>query len=878
MKNAILNKNYKKVEHILTTNPKTKDDLIDGINKLQIAIDNKDLAMLKLLVEFDVSPLVVGWSGENVFEYTIKKKKPRKYIETILNVSKNYFTFIFQEPMISQKLGVFLKSKKWKVSIKLNFQFLRKCLDSNVVKFARFKKIWTSIISLSKEASINEKQKYQDLQDRIFYYSVLQNNEKIATYILSNGAGVNYWEPKTETNSLFWAIYYHFSIDFIESLFANKINYSVLEKVPDLHPVTGKLINLKYIEQPFFANQVCVLNIAVMFRVSIDIFKLLVNYTDQYRFVDSNDMSLLDWCLCKKNRSQYSKVILNHMLEDKNRIKNQKQLIPISNKPYNNSLVLSIKNSTVEITKILLDNAVDCNSRDHDGIDAIIWSLYYHQPAEIIQWYIKKGYDVKKTFPAFSFKVYDHQNKKIKKSISYPYLKKKNRKLTLMHYAVIFESPIDTFDALLNAGCDFLSQDKVGNTALHLSLSTKEKTKYFDHFCLSYNENLPKRLSLNKMLFNLLIFNFPTSTIRCLMEKDVKLTNISKYKSITELFMLKSIDDGTYRYLSKRKNLEIPFYIKGDLHYLLQCEKIEHLETLLLKGAEVNEVYQEETPLYIACSKGDEKPIALLLRFGADIEQIVPRTGRTAISIIYRTELIERFTIYQDFVKSYEKIYLKRSNCEIQIKSTDNHDILLHKTIFDARLGEFIDLKQFLKIISNYTLVQIEVIIKWMYTGNFDQVHKEFIHFFCSAINIPEKIFKEKCFKKGLKADFENIFLDEKTADFHLIIKNNEEEISLPIHKLILIARSQLFKEMLVNIDSECKSVHDYTGRSLQAIKCFLRFLYTDQIDETISEETLDELYFAEDFYRLSEYNSLFPRLSIIRRKRRRERKEKKMK
>ncbi|KAJ3435609.1 regulator of chromosome condensation [Anaeramoeba flamelloides] len=90
--------------------------------------------------------------------------------------------------------------------------------------------------------------------------------------------------------------------------------------------------------------------------------------------------------------------------------------------------------------------------------------------------------------------------------------------------------------------------------------------------------------------------------------------------------------------------------------------------------------------------------------------------------------------------------------------------------------------------------------------------------------------------------------------------KNKKLSGEIYVHKLILLARSGLFREMFLSIQDSSNQVKDYTGKSIEAIELLIQFLYTNQIDLSKLKKNKKlhlELENAQDYYQLSP-NSLF--------------------
>lgn len=78
------------------------------------------------------------------------------------------------------------------------------------------------------------------------------------------------------------------------------------------------------------------------------------------------------------------------------------------------------------------------------------------------------------------------------------------------------------------------------------------------------------------------------------------------------------------RILNTNPNLNLNEFSNNKLCELMYCinenKNIEIIKLLLKKGANVNLIYQEYTPLIVACYRNNEEIVKLLLDCGADVD------------------------------------------------------------------------------------------------------------------------------------------------------------------------------------------------------------------------------------------------------------------
>ncbi|KAJ3446125.1 phytochrome-interacting ankyrin-repeat protein 1-related [Anaeramoeba flamelloides] len=105
--------------------------------------------------------------------------------------------------------------------------------------------------------------------------------------------------------------------------------------------------------------------------------------------------------------------------------------------------------------------------------------------------------------------------------------------------------------------------------------------------------------------------------------------------------------------------------------------------------------------------------------------------------------------------------------------------------------------------------------------------------------------------KHRIKKSIQQLFLDESSKDFAIILKNNKQ---IKVHKLILVVRSALFREMFKNIkDPNITQINDYTGKSINSFNVLIKYLYTEEIDKNdLNDEIVGELQDSIEYFQLN--------------------------
>ncbi|KAJ3429129.1 kelch-like protein [Anaeramoeba flamelloides] len=98
--------------------------------------------------------------------------------------------------------------------------------------------------------------------------------------------------------------------------------------------------------------------------------------------------------------------------------------------------------------------------------------------------------------------------------------------------------------------------------------------------------------------------------------------------------------------------------------------------------------------------------------------------------------------------------------------------------------------------------------------------------------------------------------------DFAILVPDPEEpeEVeAVNIHKIILQARSGLFRNMFNNINDNISQVKEYSGKSIDTIEVIVKYLYTNTLEITADMDPqiiLEELQDAQEYFQINpKYN-----------------------
>ncbi|KAJ6233143.1 hypothetical protein M0813_30249 [Anaeramoeba flamelloides] len=251
-----------------------------------------------------------------------------------------------------------------------------------------------------------------------------------------------------------------------------------------------------------------------------------------------------------------------------------------------------------------------------------------------------------------------------------------------------------------------------------------------------------------------------------------------------------------------------------------------------------------------------------------NLPEIFQKNPSIKLKITCGTECIYLYPSYSNFlIQDFQKLFESKIFCDAKLSLNENIQVPIHKTIVESRTNLQISTIEDLLNKESFSKQEILLFLKWVYLGEITNVDLLKRIFDSLNISFPPK----NTFQK----DLHDLFNDEDSKDFTLLIKNDEDEDEdeyeeIPVHKIVLLARSGLFREMFENTTEESKSVKDYSGKSIESIEILIKYFYTGEIELTADHDPLlviEELEDSIEYYQLSENSNILSQLNEIKKK-----------
>ncbi|KAJ5073853.1 guanine nucleotide-binding protein g(o) subunit alpha [Anaeramoeba ignava] len=204
--------------------------------------------------------------------------------------------------------------------------------------------------------------------------------------------------------------------------------------------------------------------------------------------------------------------------------------------------------------------------------------------------------------------------------------------------------------------------------------------------------------------------------------------------------------------------------------------------------------------------------------------------------------------ICEDFLNFYNRKEL----CDSELETKQQERVCYHSFILKMRLEE-----PFLSKISEISKLlakeELESFLYFLYSGIIPFGPNGYKHVISVLVKLglKEEWIDQKREREGLLKDLKKIFQNQEFDFF--IISNGK---SLGVHRVILAARSELFRGMFLSVQDDSNKVSDYSGKSSQTVEIMTNFFYLDNLEnfENFGNEKIKrELIELFDYYQINQ-------------------------
>ncbi|KAJ3423715.1 btk-binding protein-related [Anaeramoeba flamelloides] len=219
-------------------------------------------------------------------------------------------------------------------------------------------------------------------------------------------------------------------------------------------------------------------------------------------------------------------------------------------------------------------------------------------------------------------------------------------------------------------------------------------------------------------------------------------------------------------------------------------------------------------------------------------------------------------------IDDFKKLFESKKYCDSKIKLSNKDEIPCHKLILELRTNLKFEQIQNIFNQKNFTCEEINCFLQYIYYDY--QSNREFIKKIFKSLNLNYP------HENNLVSDLYKLYKNEESKDFNILVyedydDDDENFEEIPVHKLILLTRSGLFREMFENINEKeqnTNQIKDYSGKTIESLELLIKYFYTNSINLTADDDpelVVEELGDATEYYQLSEMSNLKLELDKIK-------------
>ncbi|KAJ3448367.1 rab gtpase [Anaeramoeba flamelloides] len=301
----------------------------------------------------------------------------------------------------------------------------------------------------------------------------------------------------------------------------------------------------------------------------------------------------------------------------------------------------------------------------------------------------------------------------------------------------------------------------------------------------------------NNNIYNIINKQDSISLLALVDNKTIGTKSIILFFDLDQREQFEALDDN-------KKDVQT-FSREGTITILVGHSIFDKIETKKKRTVSKKEAIQfakENGMKYVETNSKTGKNVSnvfeglLMLHYDQFIEQKFPNYSFFKQSSRYFKDY-QILTIQKDFINFYNK----QEFCDFEIKT-----IKCHKLIVEIRTKQTIE--DIEEILTNETIENIKLFFKWVYGIKLKISESNSICHIFEKINIQ---YNNQKFKNDFLNDLCNLYKDNKTKDFTIKIKNEFSDESsnessnetIKVHKIILLIRSELFRNMFKSIEEK---------------------------------------------------------------------------
>ncbi|KAJ3441492.1 ras di-ras and rheb family members of small gtpase superfamily [Anaeramoeba flamelloides] len=339
------------------------------------------------------------------------------------------------------------------------------------------------------------------------------------------------------------------------------------------------------------------------------------------------------------------------------------------------------------------------------------------------------------------------------------------------------------------------------------------------------------------------------------------------FLGILELLREESLEVIVNKYYASNEYFLFMYSVDSPDSFLKMLELYNHISKLK-KGRNFKMVLMaNKTDL---CKKNERKVSkkkgqCLARKLKCPYYEISVKTGAgvdsSFVDMIHHFIISKKKQRHQDIVEDFKNLFHRQELTDCCFETKSGEKIRAHKLILESRLAPC-KIKTIQELLLTATHESAMAFLEWAYTGYTHPSKNALITSMCEKISVQ---FKSLSGVTSVLKNLRNLYRHDSSKDFTLRVKKK----SIKVHKLILVARSELFRGFFLSMDKSTKSVKDHSKNSIETMKSLIRFFYTNRLDGNKTKHFMNEIENSIEYFQLNLKSSLSSQLPTLKQNKR---------
>ncbi|KAJ5069619.1 ankyrin repeat ph and sec7 domain containing protein secg-related [Anaeramoeba ignava] len=295
---------------------------------------------------------------------------------------------------------------------------------------------------------------------------------------------------------------------------------------------------------------------------------------------------------------------------------------------------------------------------------------------------------------------------------------------------------------------------------------------------------------------------------------------------------------GTVDYLISKGAKVTPKTFQRAIHLAINSNANSQLIHSLITAGCPLDSHKSIHALKLACQKN--LPVdSLRILYLATQDK---RLKSNSLKLIRDITKVNQIKEYSPLGEDILELFTDQEYTDMEIECS-NGSIRCHALILNARIGEN-NMKKALEIFKKRPRSSVTLFMNYIYGGIITTSSFREVTDIAKSIGISTPSHDSKINQKSLLKTFRKLYSQNSSKDFEIIV----DKKSIKVHKLILLARSDYFEQLIQDSEENVKSVKDGSNKSYSVVQKVIKSFYFDEFND-LPQKEFQDLRNVVDFY-----------------------------